>query len=86
MPPHRDIKGSCMGRTRFFTQALLKGLRGKCDYDHNKEITVLELFKYIHADVTRRSLKGQHPQLIAPKGMHDKVIFRLEGIVLMFRH
>ncbi len=59
----------------FFTQALLIGLRGKCDYDHNKEITVLELFKYIHADVTRRSLKGQHPQLIAPKGMHDKVIF-----------
>jgi len=59
----------------FFTQALLKGLRGKCDYDHNKEITVLELFKYIHADVTRRSQKGQHPQLIAPKGMHDKIIF-----------
>lgn len=58
----------------YFTQALLKGLRGKSDSDNNKEITVLELFKYIYGDVLKRSNEKQHPQLIAPKGMYDVVV------------
>lgn len=58
----------------FFTQALLKGFRGKGDYNHDRKVTAMELFKYIHADVVRRSRKGQHPVLIAPKGMLDTVV------------
>lgn len=60
----------------FFTQALLTGYRGKADTDHNKEVTVLELFKHIHKDVVRRSGDVQHPVLIAPKSMHDKVLIK----------
>ena len=58
----------------YFTQALLKGLRGKCDVNGDKKITVLELFKYIHSDVVKRSKEQQHPQLIAPKSMYDVVV------------
>lgn len=58
----------------YFTQALLKGLRGKSDTDNNKEITVLELFKYIYGDVLKRTKEKQHPQLIAPKNLYDIVV------------
>ncbi len=58
----------------FFTQALLKGLRGKSDKDMNKQITVIELFRYIYGDVLKRSEEEQHPQLIAPKSMYDVVV------------
>ncbi len=58
----------------FFTQALLKGLRGKADKDNNRQITVIELFKYMYGDVLRRSKGEQHPQLIAPSSLHDIVI------------
>lgn len=58
----------------FFTQALIKGIRGKADSDENRQITIIELFKYIYKDVVRRSGGKQHPQLIAPKTMHDMVI------------
>lgn len=58
----------------FFTQGLIKGLRGKSDTDHNKEVTVIELFKYIHQDVTRRSGYGQHPQLIASEDKYNVVV------------
>lgn len=58
----------------YFTQGLIKGLRGKSDTDHNKEVTVIELFKYIHRDVTRRSDYGQHPQLIASEDKYNVVV------------
>lgn len=58
----------------YFTQALLKGMRGKADKDANKQITVEELFKYIYADVLKRSRQNQHPQLIAPKEMYKTVV------------
>ena len=61
-----------------FTQALLKGLRGQADADRNKKITIMELFEYIHGDVMKHTVNTpnqQHPQLIAPKSMYDKVIF-----------
>lgn len=60
----------------FFTQALLKGLRGKSDKDGNMEITVMELFRYIHEDVVKRSKDKQHPQLIAPQSLHNAVVFK----------
>lgn len=58
----------------YFTQALLKGMRGKADKDADKKITVMELFKYIYGDVVKRSDSRQHPQLIAPETMHDRVL------------
>lgn len=58
----------------FFTQALLKGLRGKSDKNEDRKITVVELFKYIYGDVLQRTNKRQHPQLIAPEDMYDVVI------------
>lgn len=44
----------------FFTQATIKGLRGKSDSNSDKNITVKELFKYIYNDVTQRSKQKQH--------------------------
>lgn len=58
----------------FFTQALIKGIRGKADFNGNRQVTVIELFKYIYKDVVRRSDGKQHPQLIAPKTMQDVVV------------
>ncbi|MDE6495512.1 MAG: caspase family protein [Duncaniella sp.] len=58
----------------FFTKGLLKGMRGRGDYDSNQQVTIKELFKYVFADVVKRSDDQQHPQLIAPVGMMDKVI------------
>lgn len=60
----------------FFTQALLTGYRGKADTNHDRYITVIELFKHIHKDVVRRSDGIQHPLLIAPREMHDEVVIR----------
>ena len=60
----------------FFTQAAIKGLRGKSDSNGDKKITVKELFKYIYNDVTQRSKQKQHPQLIAPAEMMDITIAR----------
>lgn len=62
-----------------FTQALLKGMRGKADKNNDKQITVEELFRYMYGDVVRRADKynhPQHPQLIAPKSMYNKVVTR----------
>lgn len=62
----------------YFTQALLKGLRGKSDTNGNKEITVMELFRYIYGDVLKRTNERQHPQLIAPESMHNVVVAKWE--------
>lgn len=59
-----------------FTQALIKGLKGKSDKNGDKNITVLELFKYIHGDVLKHSKGKQHPQLIAPESMYNVVVSR----------
>lgn len=61
----------------FFTKALLKGLRGMCDKDTDKQITLIELFNYVYSDVTARtkgSEKEQHPQLIGPGSMYNMVL------------
>lgn len=58
----------------YFTQALLKGIQGKADDNHDRNITVIELFKYIYNDVMRRSKSEQHPQLITSPDNFDVVI------------
>ena len=61
----------------FFSQALLKGLRGKADKNGDKKITVEELFNYIHADVvarTKDSKVPQHPQLIGSRSNFNFVL------------
>lgn len=65
-----------MGRSLFF-HALYKGLRGKADFNGDKKVTLLELFKYAHNDVISRtndSAYPQHPQLIGSSSLYDTVI------------
>jgi uncharacterized caspase-like protein len=56
----------------YFSKALIKGLRGMADTNGDKKVTVFELFKYIHADVKRRS--SQTPKLVGPRSQHDTVL------------
>lgn len=64
-----------MTASGIFGKALQNGLRGMCDIDKNRDITVLELFKYIHAYVKKRTYSNQHPQLItSPDNYNKKVI------------
>lgn len=61
----------------FFSKAMIKGLRGKADLDKDNKITLIELFKYIHYDVTHRTEtaeRQQHPQLIGSSALHNTVI------------
>lgn len=61
----------------FFTQALLKGLRGKADANKDKQITVMELFTYVYNDVQHTTAKmeaSQHPQLIGVKEVANAVV------------
>ncbi|MBR4367414.1 MAG: caspase family protein [Bacteroidaceae bacterium] len=57
----------------FFTQALLKALRGKSDTNRDRNITLMEAFKYVHKDVTDRTPK-MHPQLIASSELFDTIL------------
>lgn len=61
----------------FFTQALLKGLRGKADANNDKKITVKELFIYVYNDVQHTTANmdtSQHPQLIGVKAVAEAVV------------
>lgn len=61
----------------FFTEAVLKGLRGKADANRDKKITVKELFNYVYNDVQHTTAKmdvSQHPQLIGQKAIVEAVI------------
>lgn len=66
-----------------FGHALIKGMRGQADADGNRQITLMELFKYTYNEVTGRmngseNVGGevQHPQLIGPKSEHNTVLAR----------
>ena len=48
----------------FFGKGLQNGLRGMCDVNKDRNITVIELFNYIYHYVTRRTYSHQHPQLV----------------------
>lgn len=70
----------------YLTQALAKGIQGKADSDRDKQVTVIELFKYIYGDVLARVEQAnryldsdaepivQHPQLIAAKKSYGMVL------------
>lgn len=61
----------------YFTQGLLKGLRGKADSNRDKKITVKELFNYAYNDVqhaTSKMADSQHPQLIGVKSVANIII------------
>lgn len=60
----------------YFANALVKGLRGKADTNHDRQVTVIELFTYIYKDVVRktRSRTVQHPQLIIPANSKNIVL------------
>lgn len=61
----------------FFTQALLKGIRGKADSNSDKKVTVRELFTYVYNDVvhsTAKMEKQQHPQMIGSKNAVNTII------------
>ena len=72
-PDELSIENDWIGNG-YFTQAMLKGLRGMSDKNHDKRITLIELFKYIYNDVTVRTKNGQHPQLIGPGSAQNTVI------------
>ena len=55
------------------TNGIIKGLRGKADSDADKNITVMELFKYVHQDVQLHN-KKQHPQLVTSKALYNNVL------------
>lgn len=44
-----------------FTTYLDKGLRGYADYDRNRTITAIELFRYVSSNVSRAVNGKQHP-------------------------
>ena len=44
------------------------------DNNHDKKITLIELFKFIYKDVTARTDGGQHPQLIGPGSAQNSVL------------
>lgn len=61
----------------YYTQALLKGLRGKADKNGDRQISLMELFRYVYNDVTARTqnyVNVQHPVLIGPSSSHDTII------------
>lgn len=55
------------------TNAIIKGLRGKADANGDKNVTAMELFKYIHADVKQHN-NEQHPQLVTMKAKYDNIL------------
>lgn len=63
----------------YFTQALIKGLRGTADRNHDRKVTVEELFTYMYRDIVQRSNESQHPQLIAPREMFSTVLMDWNG-------
>lgn len=84
-----ELGAEAGGAPYYFGGSVSKGLRGKADYNADKDVTLIELFKYVYNDITNKSSKSvytdengnsfhhyQHPTLIAPKALHDRVIIR----------
>ncbi len=67
----------------FFTHFLVSGLRGAADVDGDRQITLVEAFRYAYERTLRqtvtRSLVPQHPHVeLALKGAPDVVVTALE--------
>ena len=70
----------------WYTQALIKGLRGLGDSNSDKQVTLIELYNYVYNDVTARCSRYRmvsdgkvhvfHPQLFAPGSMHNEKILK----------
>ena len=63
----------------YFTQAVLKGLRGKADENRDRKITLVELFQYVHKDIASKMTifpadKQMHPQLIGSTSLYNTVM------------
>ncbi|MBD5232015.1 MAG: caspase family protein [Bacteroidales bacterium] len=84
-----ELGAEAGGSPYYFGGSVVKGLRGKADFNADKDVTLTELFKYVYNDITNKSSKAvyydakgnpekhyQHPTLIAPKALHDRVIIR----------
>jgi len=69
----QSIEAGLLG-AGFFSRSLFKGLKGHGDGNEDKQITVMELFKYIYNDVLLHSDGLQHPQLITSKSFYDSVV------------
>ena len=64
-----------------FTMALSKGLRGRADINGDRQVTLMELFRYIHSDVVSRgkALGVQiHPQLLGNNKLFDTVLTKIK--------
>lgn len=72
-PDEISIESSYVGNG-YFSQALIKGLRGQADADNNHKVTVIELFKFAYNDVVTRSRGKQHPQLLTTESHYDSVL------------
>lgn len=59
----------------YFSKAVLLGLQGKADANGDKKISIMELYKFIYANVLGRSNHKQHPQLITPSSGPEITIF-----------
>jgi len=75
----------------WFTQGMVKGLRGMSDVNKDRAVSLIELFNYIYNDVTARSAHYEqnppvmladvgfrrfHPQLFAPRNMHNEIVIK----------
>ena len=59
----------------YFSQAILLGLQGKADYDGDRKITIMELYRFAYSHVVGKSNRKQHPQLITSSSSKDIKIF-----------
>lgn len=64
-----------------FTLAIAKGLRGRADIDSNRQVTFMELFRYVHSDMVSRGQSlgwSLHPQLLGNDKLFNSVISEIE--------
>ena len=64
------------GEVTDYDPAYLKFATRFGDVNADRNVTVMELFRYIYKDVLLHSDKKQHPQLVAPKTLHDTVLMK----------
>lgn len=62
-------------RNGLFTQSLLNGLRGLCDSNKDKAVTVSELYTYMYKEVLKLNPE-QHTQLVCTKDALDAVLLK----------
>jgi len=48
-------------RQGVFSHYLIRGLKGEADADHNRIVTVNELYNYVSTNVAQRTNRQQHP-------------------------